>query len=83
MGDCYLEADRTPSLGQTLGAILLVFLLPEREEASPALLLVPPPLAPLLLRQGRTGHTRLVSNSIIIIIQFFLSQNQSKCELKL
>ena len=45
----HLEADGTAGLGEALGAVLLVFLLPERKEAASAFLLVPPSLAALLL----------------------------------
>ena len=44
-----LETDRATSLGQTLRPLLLVLLLPEREEAPAPLLLVPPLLPAVLL----------------------------------
>ena len=49
-----LKTDSAASLGQTFRPVLLVFLLPEREEAPAPLLLVPPLLPAVLLGQSRT-----------------------------
>ena len=49
-----LETDRAASLGQTLRPLLLVLLLPEREEAPAPLLLVPPLLPAVFLGERRT-----------------------------
>lgn len=49
-----LKTDRAASLGQTLRPVLLVLLLPEREEAPAPLLLVPPLLPAVFLGERRT-----------------------------
>ena len=49
-----LKTDGAASLGQTLRPVLLVLLLPQREEAPAPLLLVPPLLPAVLLGERWT-----------------------------